>query len=268
MPKKKEPHFFGTDLYGPNYIRDTTKYLSLFAEARNEKRVGEGSIWYLYSQQAASEIKQFCSTAQIIIMLRNPVDMMYSLHSQRLYNNTEDIENFQLALLAERDRKHGRRLPDYPYPIHGLFYRECAQYTKQIQRYFDTFNRDNIHIIIFDDFTTNTAQVFSETLRFLNVTPTFRPDFPIINANKRLRSKKLRGFLRRPPRLAAQLSRTLLPTTLRQRILGALVSLNTTYVPREPMEPRLRCCLQQEFKAEIEQLSQLLDRDLSHWAMP
>ncbi len=53
MPRSdREPHFFGTDLYKRTFIRDEQSYLSLFAEAKNEKRVGEKSVRYLYSEQA------------------------------------------------------------------------------------------------------------------------------------------------------------------------------------------------------------------------
>src|SRR3989339_415720 len=107
MPEKKESHFFGTDLNSPRFIRDKKIYLSLFSKAKDERRVGESSVWYLYSKKAASEIKEFSPSASIIIMLRNPVDMLYSQHSQFLYNGNEDIACFEEALNAEQDRRRG-----------------------------------------------------------------------------------------------------------------------------------------------------------------
>jgi len=119
MPQRKEPHFFGSDLDAPYpyFIRDKEQYFSLFAEAKDEKRVGEASVWYLYSKRAAFEIKEFCPTASIIIMLRNPVDMIYSLHSQRLFTGNEDIPDFEEALEAEEDRKRGLRIPSRTYLV-------------------------------------------------------------------------------------------------------------------------------------------------------
>ncbi|NLF38083.1 sulfotransferase, partial [bacterium] len=75
VPARKEPHFFGSDIVSPAFVRDRDAYLSLFAGATTEARVGEASIWYLYSKRAAREIKEFNPDARIIIMLRNPVDM-------------------------------------------------------------------------------------------------------------------------------------------------------------------------------------------------
>ena len=89
IAERKELHFFGTDLDFSSPRITQEQYLSCFSEVQNEKRVGETSVWYLYSKQAAVEIKKFCPSANIIIMLRNPVDMLYSQHSQFLYNGNE-----------------------------------------------------------------------------------------------------------------------------------------------------------------------------------
>ena len=95
VSKVKEPSFFATDLHNSNpLVCNIEEYLSLFAEVRDEKRVGEASTGYFYSQNAAKELKEFNPSASIIIMLRNPVDMMYSLHGQLLYQGNEDLVNF------------------------------------------------------------------------------------------------------------------------------------------------------------------------------
>jgi len=104
MAHLKELHFFGTDVRYP--ARPTLdQYLLHFAKAREELRVGEASTSYLFSQSAAQEIRAFNPAARIVIMLRNPVDMMYSLHSEMLYWLNEDIEDFEAALEAEEKRK-------------------------------------------------------------------------------------------------------------------------------------------------------------------
>src|SRR5882672_7839349 len=98
MPEVKEPHFLGTDLTSSRFIRDEGKYQALFATAKNEKRIGEASVWQLYSKIAAYEIKEYSPTARVIIMLRNPVDMMYSLYGQHIFSGDEEISDFEEAL--------------------------------------------------------------------------------------------------------------------------------------------------------------------------
>ncbi len=162
IPAKKEIHFFGADLQFQRPRVTLPEYLSYFAPVQREKRVGEASVWYLYSQQAAAEIKSFSPAARILIMLRNPVDMMYSLHSQRLYNDNENLVNFEEALAAEADRRQGKRLYQNALNTMGFFYRAAATYTPQVQRYFEVFGREQVHVIIFDDFTEATDEVYCQ----------------------------------------------------------------------------------------------------------
>lgn len=265
IPEKKESHFFGTDITSPFYMRDEEQYRALFSEARDEKRVGESSVWYLYSTRAAREIKDFCPEARIIIMLRNPVDMLHSLHSQFLYIGTEDMKDLEAALEAEENRKKGLHLPKAAHAVKTLFYRDVAKYTQQVQRYLHVFGRESVHIIIYDDFKKDTGLVYRETLRFLGVSEGFCPEFKIINANKTVRSKTLLRILTDQPASLRLLARILVPCPLRPAVVQVLQRLNIQYIPRSPMDPDLRRRLQKEFAPEVEQLSDLLGRDLTHW---
>lgn len=265
IPDAKELHFFGSDLNFRRQRITLEQYLSYFSGVQNEKRIGESSVWYLYSKVAATEIKEFCPSARIIIMLRNPVDMLYSLHSQHLFNGREDIEDFGDAMEAEVDRKNGIRIPKGKFLIEGLFYREVAKYTTQVQRYLNIFGKEKVHIIIFDDFKNNTDDVFRETLRFLEVDESFQPDFRVINPNKRLCSKALKELIQEPPWTVRGLVKTLLPRQFRRKLQKSLMRLNVRYERRQPMDPELRRKLQAEFVQEIKQLSILLGRNLICW---
>src|SRR6185369_11300005 len=97
---------------------------------------------------------------RILIMLRNPVDMMYSLHSRHLLIEVENIDDFRAALAAEEERKRGLCLPARPYPMETLWYREMATYRPQVQRYLDVFGWQSVHVILFDDFANDTARVY------------------------------------------------------------------------------------------------------------
>lgn len=266
MPERKEIHYFGTDLYSPSYLRETDKYLSLFAEARDEQRLGEASVWYLYSQLASREIREFCPDAQIIIMLRNPVDMIYSLHSQRLYVGSENVEDFEEALNLEGERKSGLRLPANPYPVAGLQYREVGKYADQVSRFLDSFSAEHVKIIIYDDFKNDPARVCAETLDFLGVSPVFEPEMRVLNPNKRVRSKAVRALLDAPPpALVRKLVRPLTTPEIRHKLFATLRRLNTDYLPRPPLREELRHRLQSDFAPDVERLSDLLNRDLTGW---
>jgi hypothetical protein len=269
VPDRKELDYFGADLQfrWPRLTKE--EYLAFFTEAGAAKRAGEGSVWYLYSARAAAEIKAFSPAASIIIMLRNPVDLMYSFHSQRVYNGNEDIEDFAAALAAEEDRRRGHRIPKNASDVMGCYYREIATFTPQIERYVRVFGRDRVRIILFEDFTRDTARVYRETCEFLGIDPGFQPALEVVNARKRIRSTLLRDFVRRPhPGADWLLPLVGLRRTRDGGLKGWIRRINSTTDALRPMDPALRRQLQREFVPEVERLSALLGRDLSHWSAP
>jgi hypothetical protein len=266
VPERKELDYFGSDLVFKDYSLSEERYLSWFTGANGQKRAGEGSVWYLRSTRAAAEIKAFSPTARIIIMLRNPVDVMHALHSQRVYNGNEDIEDFAAALEAEEDRRRGLRLPQRATDDFGCFYRETVRYARQIERYFDVFGRDRVRVILYDDFARETARVYRETCRFLEIDENFQPSLHVVNARKRVRSGAVREFLRRPPAPARFFLRALgLRPDRNGGYKGWLRRVNSTAHSLRPLDPELRKTLQGEFQPDVSQLSNLLGRDLTHW---
>lgn len=264
MPVIKEPHYFATDLEASFFVQEEEAYLALFHEADSEKRVGEASTWYLYSEVAPSAIHAFDPAARIIIMLRNPADMMYSLHSHNLYVCEEDIPVFEDALAAETERKHGRRLPPKVDLVQNLYYRDAPRYAKRVRRYLDLFDPSQIHVILYDDFKEQTADVYVEVCRFLGVTTEFRPDFPVIYGNKKITKEKLHGLLMKPPDIVKRAS-SIVPVGLRKKGLRLLYRLTMRRAPRPEMKDSLREQLQAEFRPEVLELSAMIGRDLSRW---
>ena len=269
VPDRKELDFFGTDLRfsWPRLTKE--EYLAFFSGAGAAKRAGEGSVWYLYSARAAAEIKAFSPTAAIIIMLRNPVDLMYSFHSQRVYNGNEDIENFEAALAAEPDRRQGRRVPKKASDVMGCFYREIATFTPQIERYFRVFGKNRVRVILYDDFSRETLRIYRETCEFLGVNAGFQPNLEVVNARKQIRSPFLRDFLRKPHPGTDWIFRAVgLRRTRDGGVKGWIRRLNSTRDSLRPMDPQLRRRLLDEFRPEVERLSALIGRDLTHWCAP
>jgi hypothetical protein len=220
----------------------------------------------MYSKRAAEEIKSFSPSASIIVMLRNPVDMLYAQHSQFLYNCNEDIPDFETALKAEADRKQGRQIPRQAHFVEGLFYRETAKYAEQVQRYYDVFGREKVYIILYDDFKRDTAEVYGEVLAFLGVDPSYRPPFQVINPNKTLRSRRLQQLLVSPPPVLTKIYKKFTPSALQGRLLKRLKRMNTQHTTRPSLDPDLRRRLQVEFQPEVQRLADLLGRDLSSWS--
>jgi Sulfotransferase family len=265
MPFHKEPLFFGADLHHRYGRLTPDEYAALFRPARADQRVGEASAWYLYSTTAAREIREASPEAQIIVMLRDPVDVMYAQHSQLLFNQQEVIEDFGEALDAEEDRVAGRRLPSGPVRPENLFYRRMARFSEQLGRYFEVFGRERVHVIVFDDLVADTPGVYRVLLRFLGVDDGFQARFEPSNENKRVRSRALQRLAYDPPvlrRFAPLLRRLPAMHALRNRLFAA----NSVRAARRPMDPGLRAELTREFAPEVQRLSALIGRDLSAWS--
>ncbi len=263
FPQVKEPHHFGSDIYSPLYVRDRDEYLNLFSDCCGEAVVGEASVWYLYSKRAAAEIREFCSDAKILIMLRNPVEMVYSYHSQRLAWGNEDIRDFAQALDAEGERKNGQRLPVHnPYPVDGLYYSEIAKYSVQVKRYFDVFGRDNVHVILFDDFKQKTAGVYRDTLQFLNVDTEYRPEFVVENPNRSRRSMLLHNLLYHAPGNLISVGKLVVPGVLRKPLWRLLAKANTSYEQRPGISDVLKRRLSENYREDVLKLSGVIGRDL------
>jgi Sulfotransferase domain len=264
MPDIKEPHHYGSDLGG--LIRDRQEYLDLFTQARSDQTVGEASPLYLYSKIAAQEIRDANPATKIVISLRQPVDFMYSFHTQQLQvMHCENLTDFEEALAAEPDRREGRRIPsDFEYPHNWLFYRDFATYTPQVRRYIDAFGRENVHFILFDDLVGKPQEEYSRLCRFLGV----RDDVSIQPHNAypahRWRSRAFAHFLYRVPSPVLAAGR-LFPKSVRRRLYNTLWRANEAMGYRKRLDPARRRELTAEFTPEIRQLGDLIGRDLSAW---
>lgn len=272
IPKEKELHFFDKDMKTKSLASDISTYHNLFLAAQETQICGEGSPTYLYSEVAAQEIYQYNPDAKIIIMLREPVSMMYSFHSQHLFNgSSEDVQSFKKALDLEVERKQGRSIPLRCKEPKMLFYRDFATFSVQVKRYLEVFSKHQIKFIIFDDFKRDTRAIFRDALNFLEVNVDFEMDFKAKNSNKKRRSQFLRNLVKQPPAKLLGIGKYLipLPQSIRRRLLESLKkkinSLNTKTQARDPLEFDFEQQLKHEFEGDIKCLEKLINRDLSHW---
>jgi hypothetical protein len=269
---RKEMHHFGHDLRfgGQIYRRNRADYLQEFAAWNGQARAGEASVWYLFSANAAEEIKAFNPRARIIIMLREPTEMLYSLYNQFRLDGNEHMPTFAEALAAEDDRLAGRQVTRSTYFRQGLIYHSVAAYTEQVRRYLKLFGRKQVHVILYDDFAADTAGVYRAVLEFLGVDATRPPDsFPVINGSQEVKSSWLRSLMSDPlVRGTAIATRNWLPAPLfkgLQQIESRLMQMNIRAAKRPKMDPALRQRLIREFAPEVTQFGKLIGRDLAGW---
>jgi len=266
MPALKEPQFFASDIRGnQRNVTSLAEYLDHF-RGSNALAIGEASTCYLGSPAAPCEIKNFCPEARIIIMLRNPIDVMYAQHSENIFDGTEHIGDFRIALDSEEPRvwRSGRCRGQ---PVRRLRYRELVRFSEQVGTFLEVFGRPNVHVIVYDDFATSPRIVYDKVLTFLEVNPQEHEcSFDVIHGNRKIRSTAIQDLLRHPPAPVRKFTHVVL-TKRARTILGHLLNrLNSQTVPRPTLDPAFRRQLEIDFIREVKQLGQLIGRDLSGWA--
>ncbi|HEX2388303.1 MAG TPA: sulfotransferase [Solirubrobacterales bacterium] len=267
MCPRKETHVFATDLSERMAMRrgqrpmSRERFLDLFADLQEERLRGEASVWHLYSATAAAEIAAFQPQARIIVMLRSPVEMLPSLHSQFVFVGIEPEEDFgsALALDAERERSG----PPAGFPPRS--YRSAVRYGEQLRRYLDVFGRERIHVIVYDEFRDDTRGAYREACRFLEVDSSFEPNLEVVNPNKRVRSRTFRRFVRRPPEWVRPAIHRVTSEPMRRRAARAMIRWNTSVGGRAPLAQPVRAELESEAAREARELDELLGLDVSDW---
>ena len=200
----KEPHFFSEDIRKTDfislnkkikkakiefdakgniiprhqlYINNEEDYLTLFNAADKEKHkiLGEASVSYLYSKDAAKNIYSFNPESKIIIILRNPIDRAFSHFLMDLRLGNTNYTNFMDAVKSDFNNKNKG------WGISHL-YIELGLYHNQIQRYFNVFPKAQIKIYSYEDFKKNNQVIIKDIYKFLDV-PFFELDLKN-NSNK------------------------------------------------------------------------------------
>jgi hypothetical protein len=270
MSTPKEPHYFCEDFdyyYAPGERR-LEHYLRLFENAGDEHlAVGEASVWYLYSRTAAANIAAFDPGARAIVMVRNPLEMVPSLHGQLLYEVDEDEPEVGRAWDLQPRRARGESLPAGVRVPAFLQYGQAALLGAQLERVYASIPRERVLVLVFDDLRADAAAVYRRTLEFLGVPDDGRSDFPRVNPNTVHRRPTVARLTQRPPRAALAAARTLKRITGSERlgVLDRVRARNRVEAERAPLDPAFLDRLADYFCEDVKLLSRLIDRDLTHW---
>jgi hypothetical protein len=257
LSEPKEPHFFhnrrspGSPVLGEKNLNE---YLRLFEGVPDNVRAGEASTSYLYSANAAREIREVCPDAKIMMILRDPVDRAYSHYWNHVRDGNEHL-SFEEALWDEAERIENRRWC-------GSYYVAGGRYAEQVARYLDVFGREAVKVYLFEDLKRDARGVCWDAFSFLGVDP----DVPIntkeaYNRSGQPRSTQLSRFSYRLSK--NEFVAKMLPVTLRHGAKEWLLKRNVRPAPK--MDPRTRLRLQDAYRDDILCLGELIGRDLKHW---
>ncbi|MFK5949806.1 MAG: sulfotransferase [Methylococcales bacterium] len=270
MCSPKEPFYFATDfpVYSSANATNIEEYLDLFSTARNKQyAIGEASAIYLYSKTAIPNIREFAPDAKIIVMLRNPVDLAYSIHSQNCFGKSEDENNFIKAWGLIEKRKRGVDVPSRCRDRKMLYYDDIARLGDQFERLINLVPTKNILTIFSEDFFSDTKSTYKKVINFLELPDDNKDVFVIYNQNKTHKIGWLGVFTQRPPKWMVNIAMWL-KSVIGLRYFGLLKSIrgfNVVNSQRKTLPVEFRQKVIECYRNDIYKLSELTGRDLSDW---
>lgn len=266
MARPKEPHYFATDL--PRYRDVSTEpdYIRLFETGADKEIGGDASVFYLYSKEAIRLIKRFDPGAKLILMLRSPLDIVHSFHSQLLFGGDEEIKSFAEAWNATPARKSGERVPKHCRARELLYYDEIALLGSQLERVLAEFPREQVHVIFFEDFAADTGHEYRKVLEFLRIPDDGRTEFPRVNANRRHRIAFMPLVIRTASWLRAPLGMMKRALAIEEiGLMDRLKAWDRVYEERQPLGAELKRSILAAYESDIDLLARITKRDLGHW---
>ena len=232
------------------FIRKQDHYERLFENSGKQKIRGEASTSYMYSREAAKKIYRFNSEAKIIAILRNPMERAFSHYEMALrYGHTK--LNFKEAIIEDLNKTQKG------WGISELFI-ELGLYYDQLKRYFDTFQKDQIKILLFDHLKSNPKEIIDACCKFLEIDTMNLEDETIYNTKKSPGNIQLNYFMTRTG--VKNFLKKILPESAKNELSQIFYKESRTKLCKANFE-----FIRDYYQEDIEKTGILLKKDLSHW---
>jgi len=259
----KEIHYFGKDLQYKTKRPKLEEYQNHFS---NKGLNGDASVWYLYSESIFKELKDLGITPKIIILIRNPTEVAYSLHSQNIVDANENELSFESAIKLEEQRKQGLKLPKGVDPPRTVLYKDTCSYFPRIKKFQDEMGTENVWVGLQENLRDTPDIFLKEMEAFLNLSHFNSYDFTRQNENKTVKSKKINYLIKKAGPVQIAIFRFLIPfKSLRKKIVDSIYFGNLEVEKRSKLKSSTKLELQQEFNPEIKKLNNIIEPDISHW---
>jgi len=251
MSSIKEPNYFSIKTMPKDHplrpIRDKRKYLNLFKNVTDEKIIGEASPRYLDDPEAPKLIHELVPHARILISLRDPVERIFSSYTKKMGEGNFHMsfnDELQKALHKKIDpRKHSLKL-------------EEGMYSENVKRYFDIFGREQVKVIIFEEFIKDVKGTVEEILRFLG----FNQKLDNFEAEVHNPFLVARGPIARyilSHKSTGLIAKKVLSPSVRETLREKVLSKKS---PKPKMEPQERETLIQFYREDVKKLEGILGR--------
>ncbi|MGZ8755797.1 MAG: sulfotransferase family protein [Acidimicrobiia bacterium] len=246
----KEPGFFWTHRTEAK-IDTLEDYQKLFRGSESFRAVGEGSPTYLSDENAPALIKELIPNAKLLAILRDPYKRAFSDFVFLRLRGQEPETAFLEAVEADFARPAERRIN---YVGQGLYHRNLS-------RYLSFFDKSQLKIVLLEDLEANPDAVLADVFRFLEVDPSVKVDTSVRLTQSGVPRFRMIHWLLSDRNPVKRWLTPVFPTGVQK----ALRQVRSANLEKQSMSPAERQALAVHFEADLDQLEQLLDRDLGHW---
>ena len=225
-------------------------YYTQFPDPEPGKVRGEFTVTYMIDPVACERIKKYFPKAKLLVVLRNPSDMIHSLH---YFGSGSAISG--ISGTFEEAIEKGRIL-DF-----GLYY-------KHLKKYYDNFPHKNIHVTLVDDFKKDNLGTIQAIYRFLGADDSFVPESLNIRVNEAFKPRFniIRNTLHKTLRFLNKYNKALYFRILDNDYLAKFYNkVNKVKYKYPKMSEETRAELKKFFLEDIEKLERLINKDLTVW---
>ena len=233
-------------------VSEWDDYLRLFAQVKDEKAVGEGSVCYLWSRTAAAAIAARLPKARIVIVLMDPAERAFAQYLKSVSDGTVS-HSFSQHLDA-----CFRRTGEYLGVLHPFL--EFGMYGQQVRRYMEAFPAAQLHISLLEETQRDQRGWFSGILEFLGLNLAFVPE-----GGRGHYHPNVPKFVRISQSLQARGLWKALGQCVPKSFQPAVKRLLYRQTESITMHAEDRARLVEYYGADIEELQRLLKKDLTHW---
>ena len=262
--KPKEPHFFVRSSLQMAHIHSLKDYEALFFHANEQKIIAEGTTAGMYDETSIPKIFRYNPEASIIVMLRNPLEQAISWYQENVKQGRESIEDFYEAWCKSGTRKQDlNKRPDNLDPL-LLNYKAVSSLGSQLQHVYKYFDKNKVHIIIFDDLVAEPRKVWKNLLMFLKITDENRKIFEAKNIG--FIPKKIKSYYQL--RIFFNYIKKLFGFKGGSNLLNYFIYKRFKKQEDKPIKTlssKQKDIILDFYLPEINLLEKLLDKELSHW---
>jgi hypothetical protein len=256
-PQKEFAYFLNDSDYNGDYNLAFVKYFSTQSTKNKSVLIAKSATLYA-NELAIQRLYQHNPKCQVLLILRNPIERTYS--SYVMEKNAGSIAyNFD-EITNVIQQKSG-----WEYEL----FIDNSLYSKHLKKIYKYFPADQVTFILFDDLKKTPISICKDVFRTLQIDPEFIPAIEVRHNSTRINrsfgyAKTVNKILHNNSTFRKFASH-IIPSYKSYKFGNFIRELNKSNETYQPMSEETKKILFDFYKPYNDELSKLLNKDLSVW---